>query len=163
MIMSWSCLTVVFHSNNHQFICLTSVIIVLWCNMACWQNNSEATDLSWHLKCQPPDSSSVTMQVILIFTMAIITIIFGNHLCLISLSFSLLGPLPLNNSWRILSLRTQEPGRTLRSFKIWNHWHMLNQCQSEDECNEGNVHTIIISHFLFQNKLLKEQKLKSDK
>ena len=148
----WSCLTVEFHSKNHQFTCLTSVIIVLWCNMACWQNNWEATDLSWHLKCQSPDSSSVTMQVILIIT---IIVNHGHHhrhlwqsLKFNFFVFSFLCPLPY---WTIYGefcfSRTQEPGWTLRSFKIWNHWQVLNQCQLEDDLKA--MLTLSLYHNIF--------------
>ena len=166
MIMSWSCLTVVFHSNNHQFICLTSVIIVLWCNMACWQNNSEATDLSWHLKCQSPDSSSVTMQVILLIT---IIVNHGHHhrhlwqsLKFNFFVFSFLCPLPLNNLWRILLFT--DSGTRLNA-QIFQNLEPLTSAKSMSigRWLKGNAHTIIISQFLLQNKLLKEQKLKSDK
>ena len=162
----WSCLTVEFHSKNHQFTCLTSVIIVLWCNMACWQNNWEATDLSWHLKCQSPDSSSVTMQVILIIT---IIVNHGHHhrhlwqsLKFNFFVFSFLCPLPLNNLWRILLFT--DSGTRLNA-QIFQNLEPLTSAKSMSigRSLKGNAHTIIISQFLLQNKLLKEQKPKSDK
>ena len=122
--------------------------MVLWCNMACWQNNSEATDLSWHLKCQSPDSSSVTMQVILIITIIVNRGHHHHHLWQSLMSyffvFFFTWSTPIE---QFMENSIVADSRTSSNAQIFQNLEPLTHAKSMSigRWLEGNVHTIIIS------------------